>query len=156
MSEAKKLPEPSAKVEPSWTDENILICGKHSITFTKEMDECFVCTEAKGAVPQVGEEKIEMTREEHLLLILAEECAEVAHRVSKALRFGVMEVEPGQELTNGCRIAMEVDDLYAMVEMLREGHLIPGGSDLQRKEKKAKVEKYLAYSSECGTLESSK
>ena len=29
-----------------------------------------------------------MTREEHLLTIVAEECAEVAQRATKALRFG--------------------------------------------------------------------
>jgi len=31
-------------VQPEWMDDNILICDRHSITFTKEQDECFVCT----------------------------------------------------------------------------------------------------------------
>jgi hypothetical protein len=29
--------------QPEWMDDNILICDKHSISFTKEADECFVC-----------------------------------------------------------------------------------------------------------------
>jgi hypothetical protein len=94
-----------------------------------------------------------MTRKEHLLLILAEECSEVAHRVSKALRFGVSEIEPGQELTNGCRIAMECDDLIGVLEMLHSEHVVPGVSNARQLEKRAKVEKYLAYSDECGTLD---
>ena len=59
-----------------------------------------------------------MTREEHLLTILAEECSEVAHRVSKALRFGVEEVQPGQSLTNAERIKVEFVDLLGAWEML--------------------------------------
>lgn len=45
-----------------------------------------------------------MKRHEHLLSILAEECCEVGQRVSKALRFGLDEVQPGQDLSNAERI----------------------------------------------------
>jgi len=40
--------------QPECMDDNILICGKHSITFTKESNECFVCTnrEAASAAPK--------------------------------------------------------------------------------------------------------
>jgi hypothetical protein len=37
-----------------------------------------------------------MTREQHLLTILAEECGEVVQRASKAIRFGLDESQPGQ------------------------------------------------------------
>jgi len=50
-----------------------------------------------------------------LLTILAEECCEVGQRVSKALRFGVDEVQPGQPWCNGERIALELGDIEAVV-----------------------------------------
>ena len=45
-----------------------------------------------------------MTREEHLLTIVAEECNEVAQRATKALRFSLEEIEPGQEFSNRERL----------------------------------------------------
>lgn len=102
-----------------------------------------------------------MTRTEHLLTILAEECAEVAQRVSKALRFGLAEVEPGQPLTNAQRIMGEVNDLVAVYSMLAgpvvspttplfEGSVEEWHRDVAAKQ--AKVQHYLAYSEVCGTL----
>lgn len=93
-----------------------------------------------------------MNRNEHLLMILAEECAEVAQRVSKALRFGLDEVQPGQDLTNEQRIWNEMNDLAGVSEMLiaarGSGGLCRDAVDA----KKAKVERFLVYSAECGTL----
>ena len=89
-----------------------------------------------------------MNRIEHLLTILAEECAEVAKETSKAIRFGMNEVMPGQPLTNRERVLKELQDLWAAVEML----------DLQQVDreaidrKKEKVLKYMEYSRQCGTL----
>jgi hypothetical protein len=94
-----------------------------------------------------------VTRTEHLLCSAAEECAEVAQRISKALRFGLEEVQPGQEKTNAERIMDEWDDLTTVMAMLaNEGRLPtrPGGD--AGKAKRAEIEKYLAYSRECGTL----
>lgn len=94
-----------------------------------------------------------MTRTEHLLWVLAEECAEVAQRVSKAARFGLGEVEPGQPDSNAKRIEQEVADLLATYGMLVSmGHLIPT-SYMTFVGKAAKVEKFLKYSAECGTLD---
>ena len=90
-----------------------------------------------------------MTREDHLLDILIEECAEVIQRATKAKRFGLLEVQPEQALTNGRRIAYEVNDLVAVADMLL-------GSSWEDAEaiiaKKHKVEHFLEYSKECGTL----
>jgi hypothetical protein len=103
-----------------------------------------------------------MTRVEHLLCILQEECGEVARRASKALRFGLAEVQPGQELSNADRIVQKLCDLIAVVEMLQlevvgeDGQIDPDFPDGYRAAiggKKAKVEKFLRYSDECGTLE---
>jgi len=67
-----------------------------------------------------------MTRSEHLLVILAEECNEVAQRVSKALRFGLEEIQPGQGKTNAERISDELDDLMAVLEMLCDEGCLDG------------------------------
>ncbi len=53
-----------------------------------------------------------------LLTILAEECCEVAVRVSKSLRFGLKDVQPGQELNNAQRLAREVGDVQEIVRRL--------------------------------------
>lgn len=89
-----------------------------------------------------------MKRQEHLLIILAEECAEVAQRASKALRFGLNEIEPGQLLTNHQRLCEEMSDLWAAADMLKlEG-------DRERAiAKKHKVEEFLVRSRILGTLD---
>lgn len=98
-----------------------------------------------------------MTRTEHLLFIMAEECAEVAQRASKAARFGIFEVEPGQDETNLRRLGGEIADLYAAIQILMDEHnkgctLSFGELSERMMAKREKVEKFLAYSQECGTL----
>jgi len=53
-----------------------------------------------------------------LLTLLSEECAEVIQRVTKALRFGLDEVQPGQHLTNAERILQEFADVQAVFAAL--------------------------------------
>lgn len=53
-----------------------------------------------------------------LLETLAEECAEVIKRCTKAMRFGLEEIQPGQEYSNARRIALEVGDVYEVVNRL--------------------------------------
>lgn len=92
-----------------------------------------------------------MTEHECLLTILAEECAEVAQRVSKALRFGMEEVQPGQPYSNRDRITAELYDLLAVAEMV----MVFDSESIYWKaleEKRRKVERYLEYSRECGTV----
>lgn len=96
-----------------------------------------------------------MNRTEHLLWISAEECSEVAQRASKAARFGLDEIQPGQDLDNRQRILYEFADLCGVLEMLNEGCRIEEvvkGLRSQIDKKKDKVEKFLAYSELCGTL----
>lgn len=103
-----------------------------------------------------------MTRTEHLLFILAEECAEVAQRASKAARFGLAEVEPGQAKTNARRVMDEMNDLIAVYQMIA-GPIVSPTSPLFEgdpaewmaaiRAKQAKVEKFLRYSAECGALQ---
>ena len=100
-----------------------------------------------------------MTRQEHLLTILSEECNEVGQRVSKALRFGLTEVEPGYEfkMNNAERILQEYCDLMAVVHMLRDENILPDWSLSKMSQmmemKQMKVEKYLEHSKAQGTLQ---
>ena len=89
-----------------------------------------------------------MNRTEHLLIILAEECAEVAQRASKAVRFGMEEVRPGSTEHNARGIEREMGDLMAVFEML--------GLRIWEDDKDAKiarVKKYMEYSRQLGTLD---
>jgi len=94
-----------------------------------------------------------MNRKEHLLARVAEECNETAQRALKALAFGINEIQPGQTLNNAERLIYEFNDLVAVMQMLRaDGHI----SNLVRSDliqaKKDKLEKYLLYCKEVGTL----
>lgn len=93
-----------------------------------------------------------MTRQEHLLTIAIEECNEIAQRLSKALRFGVTEVQPGQHLTNRERVSEEVADLRGVLDMLGIDDDSPW-VHRHAEAKQRKVEKFLRYSMECGTLD---
>lgn len=95
-----------------------------------------------------------MNREEHLLTCLAEECAEVGQRVSKALRFGLDEVQPGQPLRNSDRILEELRDLFAVAEILASegviGWCMPDRMDVHAK--LAKIERFMSISRRQGVL----
>lgn len=96
-----------------------------------------------------------MNKQEHLLTILGEECNEIAQRVTKALRFGITETEPGQDLNNAERIIYEFNDLIAVMEILCEKNILP--FEIYHRAvidiKKQNVEKYLDYSKQVGTLQ---
>ena len=90
-----------------------------------------------------------MTRQEHLLTILCEECVETAQRATKAIRFGLEEIQPGQDLNNAQRIIYEFNDLMAVMQMLQEeGYFkgLPIFDEQMQALKKEKVNKYYKYS----------
>jgi len=94
-----------------------------------------------------------MNRQEHLLTILGEECAEVAQSVSKALRFGLKDEHPESRIRPGEGIIHEFNDILALMEMLKEEGMIDdviirGKVDA----KKTRTEEYLKYSKEQGRL----
>lgn len=97
-----------------------------------------------------------MNRTEYLLPQAASECNEVAHRITKALHFGLAEIQPGQKLTNAQRIVGEFVELLAVVEMLEEDGLIEMPSSTEANApvaiKKGRVAHFMAYAAECGTL----
>lgn len=93
-----------------------------------------------------------MNTTEYLLSCLIEECAEVIQRATKAQRFGLREVQPEQELTNEQRLAAELADLTATLELLWNEGLRLFTEEGAVNAKKAKVKKFMDYSRELGTL----
>lgn len=104
-----------------------------------------------------------MNRLEHLLTSVGEECNEIGQRASKAARFGLLEVQPGQDLDNLRRMMGEFADLCGAIELLHSEPIM-GEDQNARLEyliaqlrpqidaKKAKLEKYLLYAASVGTL----
>lgn len=88
-----------------------------------------------------------MNETEHLLTVLSEECAEVAQRACKAIRFGLSEIQPGQPEDNKRRLERELADLMAVAHMLGLQIRI-SDEDAKRK----KLEKFMEYSRQLGTL----
>ena len=85
-----------------------------------------------------------------------EECAEVSQRASKALRFGLTDPagkEPDQPYTNKDRLLMEINDLYAVIDMIFPDKEGPYLSPMLIQDKKEKVEKYLKLSKKLGLLD---
>lgn len=101
-----------------------------------------------------------MNRKEQLLVILMEECGEITEilnrvnkRTSKALRFGLDEIQDGETETNAERIVSELNDLYGVVELLTEEGYLPQLSRDEIEAKKKRIEKYFEISKEHGTLD---
>ena len=95
-----------------------------------------------------------MTRLQLLLTKMSEEGCEVGQIGLKTAQFGVNEMCPGQPFTNSERCHQEIDDLMAMVEMLNDEFGFGYVPDRERIEaKKAKVNKFAAYSESLGMVE---
>lgn len=96
-----------------------------------------------------------MNRSQHFLWILAEECAEVAQRASKASRFSLDEIQEGQTLNNAERIMVEYADLVATMEKLLEEGVVTYPNNFQEmiERKKDRIEKFLLLSAKQGTLD---
>lgn len=95
-----------------------------------------------------------MTREQLLLTMLMEECNETAQRASKAIRFGLDEVQDGQMLNNAQRIVYEFNDIFAVMEILLADKHISKIIDFKAiMIKREKIESWLKYSGECGVLD---
>lgn len=89
--------------------------------------------------------KVKMDRQDHLLIILAEECAEVQQAATKALRFGLddfYKILP----TNRQKISQELGDLFGVYEMLISEGILERPLEFSISQKKEKVEEFLLYS----------
>lgn len=73
-----------------------------------------------------------------------ENLAEVIHRTMKILRFGLDEVQRGQELNNRQRLSREVGNLLEMLCVARsEGILSDIDVEIGQDEKNEKLKKYM-------------
>lgn len=109
-----------------------------------------------------------MTREQHLLICLAEECSEVIKEVTKILRFGLIKEDDelrhttlkGREVEpNGPRLQQEIIDIMSVIDMLIDEEFpfpLLGNTDDESYEKlhellqakKEKVEGYIEKAKE--------
>lgn len=79
-----------------------------------------------------------------LLTILGEEGAEVIQRASKALRFGIEEVQPGQPYSNAERIGHELGDLIEVMDRLIDLAVIPADAiEHGRQNKRRQLAKFM-------------
>jgi hypothetical protein len=94
---------------------------------------------------------------DYLLSHIAQECAEIIVRITKAQHFGLDEKEPGQGFTNRERVLHEFCDLLALCEVARDEGILPdvAGSitEARVEAKKLKAEKFREYSIELGRLQ---
>lgn len=82
--------------------------------------------------------------ERELTEILIEECAEVQQRATKLLRFGPVEIQPGQPFNNACRLALEIGDLLEIIDRARlAGLILPGDIEIGRQKKREQLAKYM-------------
>lgn len=95
-----------------------------------------------------------MNTQEHLLTVLAEECAEVAQNCSKALRFGLDDKHPKNgNLRNRVLLDNEVNDLLGAIQLCRSAGILPSRSSPVRIGlKQAKVRRFMEYARKVGTL----
>lgn len=100
-----------------------------------------------------------MTEIEHLLTVLMEECAEVTQAASKILRFGPGDRDPTKPDApdNLQHLKQEITDLLAAMDMLEVRGMsvrLYGREWLERRALKiTRVERYMEYARQRGTLE---
>jgi len=83
-------------------------------------------------------------KENEIMDILQEECAEVIQAVSKVRRFGIDNYKPGKPKTNREHLEEELGDLLAMVDIMLEQDIVSWGN--LEVTKKAKIEKLRKWS----------
>lgn len=66
------------------------------------------------------------SKENEILLITQEECAEVTQAISKCYRFGLDNIKPGKPKTNRDHLADELGDLQAMIDLCIKFNLVDG------------------------------
>ena len=84
-----------------------------------------------------------MTREEEILTVLQEECAEVSQMVCKIRRFGIDETHLKEGGSNRERLTEEVGDLQAAIDLLKSFNIVSEqGIEQARQAKFEKLKKW--------------
>jgi len=65
-----------------------------------------------------------MDKEQEIMLIAQEECAEVVQAISKCFRFGLDNIKPGKPKTNREHLEEELGDLIAMMNIMCENNMV--------------------------------
>jgi hypothetical protein len=98
-----------------------------------------------------------LTKQEHLLVKLNEECVEISKEVSKGLLFGISDRFPVVTISPSVKEKLigELNDLMGVVHMLVEEGVLPENWQDRDKQlaKRVKVLKYMKYARERGRLE---
>lgn len=77
-----------------------------------------------------------MNKQDEILNILSEECAEVIQSISKCNRFGMENLKPGYGKTNREHLEDELGDVLAMIDIMLEHDIITGDKLDEAKQKK--------------------
>lgn len=77
-----------------------------------------------------------MNRQQEILNILQEECAEVVQAVSKIHRFGLNSENPYTNTSNQIQLEKEIGDLMCMIELASKEGMIDSDRIAQAKEEK--------------------
>lgn len=93
-----------------------------------------------------------MTQTQHRLVKLAEECAEVAQRCTKGIRFGLDDIQTGQDDDNNRRLRLEMAGLVAAYNELvkNDNTFWPTVDEIETA--RVKQEKYRLFSEQLGML----
>ena len=83
-------------------------------------------------------------KEDEILLIAQEECAEVTQAISKIFRFGFDAKHPKEKRNNRERLEEELGDLLAMVELITDNNvgITVEGLETAKKNKFKKLKKW--------------
>lgn len=95
-----------------------------------------------------------LTRYQFLMGKIAEEASEIAQRAAKCQQFGGKELEPGQDLNNDYRLWREVQDLYAVLEIVDQEYKYSFTRDVFCITAKVeKLDKFYRYSQSLGMVQ---
>jgi hypothetical protein len=93
-----------------------------------------------------------MNTQEHLLVVLMEECAEVQKECAKALRFGLEDRRDKNSPTNREKIQSELDDLIGTFHLLRKNSILEESCTTKQQQKMDKVIHHMDIARESGVL----
>lgn len=97
-----------------------------------------------------------MDYKELLLVIMQKEAIGVANQISRCLKFGPNEVQPGKILPNCERVQEKLISLEVVYKMAMDQAIFPeiltGHLAMAKKQKEKDIDRMIAYSEECGVI----